>query len=99
MRDDPLTHFPNPHSRYQHIFVVVRLEKPDSRGREGPLNEEDITLTKAFLTERAAQEEADRMNVLNGKYSNYSINVARLVEDPKQEDEDESEGNGHGSTR
>jgi hypothetical protein len=75
-----VTHFPNPHSRYQHIFVVIRLPKPDTRGREGPLNEDDVTLTKAFLTEHAAQEEADRMNELNGEGWSYSINVARLVE-------------------
>ncbi len=74
--------FPTPHSRYQHIFVVVRLPAPDKRDREGPLNEDDVYLTKAFLTEDAAQKEADRMNDLNREWSRYSVNVVRLVEDP-----------------
>ncbi len=81
-----MTHFPKPHSCYQHVFVVVRLPEADRRGREGHIHEDDVTLTKAFLTEEAAQKEADRMNELNGKYWSYSINVARLVEDPKDDD-------------
>lgn len=61
---------------------MVRLPKPDSRGREGPIHEEDVTLTKAFLTEDAAQKEADRLNDLNKEWSSYSVNIVRLVEDP-----------------
>lgn len=77
-----MLHFPKRHSRYPHVFVVIRLPKPDRRGREGPIHEDDVTLTKAFLTEEAAQKEADRMNNLNGEGWSYSINIARLVEDP-----------------
>jgi hypothetical protein len=78
-------HFPTPHARYRHIFVVVRLPRPDTRGGDGHIHEDHITLTKAFLKERAAQEEVDRLNELNREYWSYSINVARLVEDPRDD--------------
>jgi hypothetical protein len=58
----------------------MRLPKPDGLPGESPLGEEDITLTKAFFAEDAAQREADRLNELNGDRWSYSVNVARLVE-------------------
>jgi hypothetical protein len=75
--------FPTPHAHHRHVFVVMRLSKPAALPGEGPLSEEDITLTKAFLTEEAAQREADRLNDLNGEGWSYSVNVARLVEEPQ----------------
>lgn len=81
-----MPHFPTPHSRYQHMFVVVRLPKEDRRSSEGPPNEGDVTLTKAFLTETAAQEEAGRMNDLNGAHWIYFVNVVRLVDETMNSD-------------
>jgi hypothetical protein len=57
---------------------VVRLWRAGERG------DEDVTLTKAFLTEEAAQKEADQMNELNGKRWSYSVDVVRLVEGPDE---------------
>jgi hypothetical protein len=63
------------------MFVVIRLPKSDRRAGEGPLREEEITLTKAFPMEEAAEGEAARMNKLNGEHWSYSVNVVRLVGD------------------
>jgi hypothetical protein len=67
------------------MFVVIRLPKSDRRAGEGPFSEEEITLTKAFLAEEAAQGEAARMNELNGEHWSYSVNVVRLVEGDEAE--------------
>lgn len=75
-----MPHFPTPHSRYRHVFVVVRLPKDDTRGRDGPIHEDDVTLTKAFLTQDAAEREADRLNEINGRYWSYSMHLSRLVD-------------------
>jgi hypothetical protein len=76
-----MSRFPTPHARYRHVFVVMRLPKPDDASGYGHLNEGDVTLTKAFFEESAARAEADRLNELNEKYWPYSVNIARLVEE------------------
>lgn len=67
------------------MFVVVRLPKADRRVGEGPPNQGDITLTKAFATEDAAQEEVDRLNDLNGDHWTYFVEIVRFVEEGSQE--------------
>jgi len=62
--------------------VVVRLPRAGRSSGETSLDEGDVTLTKAFLSEAAAQEEAERLNDLNQDQWVYSVNVVRLVEEP-----------------
>jgi hypothetical protein len=62
--------FPKPNARFEHVFVIVRSSPRDGR---------DVTLTKAFWTEEAAQREADRLNTENSGHWSYEVQVARLV--------------------
>jgi hypothetical protein len=64
-----------PHSKYEHIFVVLRsldkkIEHPEYL----------VSLTKAYATQADAEREAARMNELNGpEGSRYFVQIARFV--------------------
>lgn len=66
----------SPNQKYDHVFVIVRLDK----FREGgPRSEEDVTVTKAVRTREAAEAEVLRLNRLNAaKGARYLWRVARL---------------------
>lgn len=72
-----------PHARYQHIYVVVRVSRSlEPAGPDDHALEPDVTLTKAFLAEDDAAAEADRLNDLNAQSSRYLVRIARLVPRP-----------------
>jgi hypothetical protein len=71
--------YQTPNARFQHIFVVVRMTTPESIAGERLMDEDDVSLTKAFLTEAAAETEAARLNQLNPQHSQYFVLVARFV--------------------
>lgn len=67
--------FPAPNAKYQHLFVVVRLDDP--MPMEQP--EGGICVVSAFVTEAEANAEADRLNRLNGqKPCRYLVWPTRL---------------------
>ena len=65
-----------PNQKFSHLYVVVRYDK----FQEGSSPETCVTLTKAFNKEEDADQEARRLNDLNGhKESLYFVRVARVV--------------------
>ncbi len=74
---------PNP--RFEHVYVVGRVWRRSRQG-DGPtsLEDLDLTLTKAFFSEEAADAEVARLNELNGDDWLYFARLARLV--PKSSD-------------
>src|ERR1700749_4342621 len=78
--------FVTENARLQHVFVVGRIWR--SLPEDGDLRValDSLTLTKAFLTEADANDEAARLNALNGDDWAYFVNVARLVPDSADED-------------
>jgi hypothetical protein len=75
----------HPHSRYRHLFVVVRLNQGGDSGEGFAAGEGDVMLTKAFLDREKAEEEAARLNDLNKGFWHYFVCLARLVEDQQSD--------------
>jgi hypothetical protein len=72
-----VTGTPRAHSKYDHIFVVVRL---DSEDRDDIPFEYRFSLTKAYPDYEAALREADRLNQINSdKSCRYVVHLARTV--------------------
>jgi hypothetical protein len=69
------------HSKYSHIFVVVRLPKEAGGTGKAPMSEQDVMLTKAFPNREVAESEVARLNELNGDFWHYFPCVARLVDE------------------
>ena len=66
---------PRRHSKYAHIFVVVRFELDDEITPE-----HRFSLTKAYADYDTALREADRLNELKrGKKCRYVVHLARMV--------------------
>ena len=64
-----------PHSKYEHIFVVIRC---DAEQIEHP--EYVVSLTKAYTAQSDALKEAARMNEINGpKGARYFVQLARVA--------------------
>ena len=64
-----------PHSKYRHVYVVVRVELDFDR--EYPDN--SVSVTKVFDREEDAASETARMNKLNGKKGyRYLVCVGRV---------------------
>jgi hypothetical protein len=64
-----------PHSKYPHVFAVVRWDGD----RSDPENA--ITVTKVMTDERAARIEVNRLQAVNAaKGSQYFVQTTRLVE-------------------
>jgi hypothetical protein len=69
--------YPQPHAKYKHLYIVVRVDPPYTGG----LLENFFSLTKAYANEAAARSEAERLNALNAaKRCYYRCMVVRLVE-------------------
>jgi hypothetical protein len=72
--------FVTENARFQHVFVVGRVWRSLPEGRDIKAVLDDLTLTKAFFTEGDANDEAARLNALNGGDNwLYFVSVARLV--------------------
>lgn len=69
------------HSRYSHVFVVVRLPKAAGGTGKAAVSEDDVMLTKAFPRQEDAEHEVARLNELNGDFWHYFPCVARLVDE------------------
>lgn len=65
-----------PNSRYAHVFVVVRCL---NRAAFEDATQDDIALTRAYVSEEEAEREAARLNALNEQHWSYFVRVARLV--------------------
>lgn len=64
-----------PHSKYPHVYAVLRLDPGD-----GPL-ERQVTVTKVMRDRDAAEREVERLNTLNsGKGCQYVVQITRLVD-------------------
>ena len=70
------------HSKYKHIFVVVRLPKPCQATENMEMSEDDVMLTKAFFRQQDAEQEVLRLNEQNEAFWHYFMCVARLVDQP-----------------
>lgn len=68
------------HSKYKHLFVIVRLFKPLRTTDEGEVSADDVMLTKAFHEQEDAEREAARLNELNEGFWHYFVCVVRLVD-------------------
>lgn len=88
-RGEPSLRFVTENARFQHVFVVVRISKSLAGGDLDYVLDR-LNLTKAFLAEDEANDEAARLNELNGDHWLYFVSVARLVS--------ESDGEGTGPT-
>jgi hypothetical protein len=63
-----------PHSRYQHVYAIVRLDSQMSL-------ENCATVVKVFPSRVLAEQEACRLREVNkGKHCIYSVQVTRFVE-------------------
>ena len=82
MSDSPEPPDNSPHSRFQHLYVVVRLDNSTevTSDRRAP-SDEDVVLTKAFASEADANAEARRLNESNQRSSHYFVRVARVVDE------------------
>lgn len=64
-----------PHSKYQHLYVVLRIDDFGEEGTPG----ENLSAVSAFKRRSDAVAEADRLNVLGGgQHSNYIVLATRL---------------------
>lgn len=68
------------HGKYKHLFVVVRLFRPERTTDEREVSEDDVMLTKAFYEQKDAEREASRLNELNEGFWHYFVCVVRLVD-------------------
>ena len=65
-----------PHSKFRHLYAVVRVDIPFSH--EHP--EDSISVVKVFHSEASAEREMDRLNKVNSqKGCRYLVKVTRLV--------------------
>ncbi len=65
-----------PHSKYLHMFAVVRYDLPISPNH--PQN--SISVVKTFSTRALAEEEADRLRAANeAKGCTYEVQTTRFV--------------------
>lgn len=71
-----------PHSKYRHLFVVVRLNKPFQIVEDIEQSENDVMITKAYFERKDAEQEAERLNEQNEGFWHYFVCTARLVDQP-----------------
>jgi hypothetical protein len=71
-----------PHRRFTHVYVVMRLPRQLTPSRDLQRAEQDVMATKAFWSSAEAQAEATRLNSLNDLQWWYFVRVARLAEHP-----------------
>ena len=68
----------SPHSKFHHLYVVVRFDFPVN----GRKPENSISTVKAFLSQTAAEQEAGRLREVNkdkDKGCRYEVFTTRLV--------------------
>lgn len=74
---------PQPHARFEHVFVVTRIAKGALSHGCCPLQQDDVMLTKAFFSQAEAENEAARLTSINEEFWHYFVCVARLVDKPR----------------
>lgn len=73
-----MTREPAPHARYEHLYVVLRVDDFSS----ADLVEERVAAVSAHLSIAGAQAEAERLNVLAAdKRCHYAVLTTRLKDD------------------
>lgn len=76
----------NPNQKYRHIYPVVRLDMFQLDMKRSVATKEEletyIAVTKVFFNKETAEEEAIRLNELNGdKNVHYWVAVSRLSDE------------------
>jgi hypothetical protein len=67
-----------PHSKYQHVYPIVRIDKPF--GSVDPTNQ--IMVVKVLTSQEAAEVEVSRLNKVNAdKSCQYFYCTSRLIEE------------------
>jgi hypothetical protein len=65
-----------PHSRFQHIYAILRIDLPV--GQENPEN--SVSVVKVFSSKVSAEKEVSRLNELNSeKGCRYVLQTTRLM--------------------
>ena len=63
------------HSRYQHVFVVLRADAYDEDGHVS----EHVTVKKVVASEEQARREVERLNAINSdKACRYYFEIAQF---------------------
>lgn len=71
--------YPTPNARYEHLFVVVRVD--DRLPVEHV--EDRVSLVATYVTEAEARVEVDRLNKMSGEKScRYVVMLTRLKSSP-----------------
>lgn len=67
----------SPHSKYQHVYPIVRIDTALDQGDP----ESKITVVKVLTSQVAAEAEVSRLNQINaGKSCTYFYCTSRLIE-------------------
>jgi hypothetical protein len=67
----------NSHSRFLHVYPILRIDLPFDEASPG----NSVAATKVFTSLAAAEQEAGRLNELNGKKGCvYVVTTSRLIE-------------------
>jgi hypothetical protein len=65
-----------PHSKFQHLYVIVRIDLPVNQ--QNPEN--SISVVKALSSKMIAEQEVSRLNKLNSeKGCRYVVQVTRMM--------------------
>jgi hypothetical protein len=66
-----------PHSKFRHVYAVVRIDTPVDNANP----ENSVSVVKVLAPERDANQEATRLNELNGKKGCvYVVFTSRMVD-------------------
>ncbi len=67
----------SPHSKYQHVYPIVRIDTPLDQGDP----ESKISVVKVLTSQVAAEAEVSRLNQINAdKSCTYFYCTSRLIE-------------------
>jgi hypothetical protein len=67
-----------PHSKYDHLYVVLRLSNSRSQSAVEGQPLDGIATVSVFSSKDAAEAEAERLNELNRDVAHYHVLVSRL---------------------
>jgi hypothetical protein len=66
-----------PHSKYPHVYVIVRFDLPVSQSDP----ENSVSVVKVLSSKVSAEQEASRLNEINqGKGCFYVVRITKFVE-------------------